>query len=29
MSDLAEACLAHTISNKTEATYLRSDVLER
>jgi integrase len=27
--DLAEVCLAHTISNKAEAAYLRSDVLER
>jgi integrase len=27
--DLAEVCLAHTVSNKAEAAYLRSDVLER
>ena len=27
--DLAEACLAHAITNKAEAAYLRSDVLER
>jgi integrase len=27
--DLAEASLAHAISNKTEAAYLKSDVLER
>lgn len=26
--DLAEVCLAHTVSNKAEAAYLRSDVLE-
>jgi integrase len=27
--DLAEVCLAHAISSKAEAAYLRSDVLER
>lgn len=27
--DLAEACLAHKVSDKTEAAYLRSDVFER
>jgi integrase len=27
--DLAEVCLAHAVTNKAEAAYLRSDVLER
>lgn len=27
--DLAEVCLAHVVTNKAEAAYLRSDVLER